>query len=142
MSLPQMGTQSASIAATNFPQFLKLPGELRNEVYEQVLFDFPAPDMARLLHAHALGIQHRRGRPEPWSIIHGRINTNILLTNRGVFNEARYIIITRAQLVSIEYSHGLNLDYVHYVLRILRYTSIPILPTRYNNFCVMTHSGK
>lgn len=146
MSLQQTNTPGALTAPTEFHRFLELPPELRSEVYEHALFDLPAPNDFRLVLEMA-AFEDRRlrlGRTGPPSFSGpkpGKVNTNILLTNKEVFQEARYIIIVRAKLVGIMHNLSLSSEQGQELFNILSFTHIPILDKKYYNFCVMIHES-
>lgn len=107
----------STISHTTFP-LLELPGELRDMVYEQVLFASTVGDFGI-----TLGV---------------KIHTNILLTSRQVFEEARNAII-RAQLVQV-IGHGqIPLDWM---IAAFREDRIPLFQPRYRKFCLLRHRSE
>lgn len=125
-----------------------LPRELRDNIYEEAVFDFPAQDTDELLHAFCqawctiprphVSMAGPAGPRGTCRVKSARINTNLLLRcNRQISKEAMNIFVLRAQLVQIKCAQ----DYKP--LRwLLAYTGIPQLDRRYAQFCVMRHTSK
>lgn len=106
-----------------FP-LLELPLEIRDMVYEHVLF----------ASAHTTDISPRRAIVDVGTPIH----TNILLTSRQVFQEARNVIIG-AQLVHVT-THGGKLEDLR--TRAAMEDGIPMFHTKYRHFCLLKHFSK
>jgi hypothetical protein len=111
------------ISSTSFP-LLDLPGELRDLVYEHALF----------ASAWTTDTSQRRENLKNGVQIH----TNILLTSRQVFEEARNVMID-AQLVKVSIRGGKPQS--------LRSAAaiedgIPMFHTRYTKFCLLKHRSE
>lgn len=106
-----------------FP-LLDLPGELRDLVYEQVLF----------ASAWTTDTSQRRENLKKGVSIH----TNILLTSRQVFEEAQNVIIG-AQLVKVCIRGG-KPQSLQSVAAIE--DGIPMFHTRYRKFCLLKHNSE
>lgn len=113
-------------SATNKECFrlLDLPAEIRDMIYEHILFGS----------AHDTDASQREA-----SLDSGiEIQTNILLTSRQVFREARNTIF-RAQTVQIT-SHGGKLQEMR--RRAVVEDGVPLYHPKYKLFCLMKHISK
>lgn len=106
-----------------FP-LLSLPAEIRDMVYEHVLF----------ASACTTNVPQRQANLEKGVEIH----TNILFTNHQVFQEARNVIIG-AQLVQV-ISQGGKLQKLRQGATVE--DGIPLFHTRYRLFCLLKHVSK
>lgn len=105
-------------------RLLDLPAEIRDMIYEHLLFGS----------AHDTDASQREA-----SLNDGiEIQTNILLTSRQVFREARNTIF-RAQMVEIT-SHGGKLEEMR--RRAVMEDGIPLYHPKYKHFCLLEHISK
>lgn len=155
---------SWSVMSTQLPgdgqpcRLLEYPREIRDQIYAEVLLDFPTPSLERLSDraAHEVvaikwdfdveghdGAEHeieQEGNKAP--AFHEsavaflqkthKIDTNILLANRQTFAEAKEIILRRAHLVKVVTS---NVD----LSRRLFASQLCLVDVKYSNLCIMTH---
>lgn len=82
-------------AVTPF-RFLDLPREVRDDIYEAAIFDLSPPDMFMKLE-------------DPDSLRPRKMDTNVLLTSRQIYWEARDVIVRRAQLIMVSFERR-NVD--------------------------------
>lgn len=113
----------SEIAKESFP-LLELPPEIRDMIYEHVLF----------ASAHTTDICQCQVCLNVSTSIH----TNILLASRQVFKEARNVIIG-AHLVQVV-THGGKLQDLR--TRAATEDRIPMFHTRYRHFCLLKHISK
>ncbi|KAI7779785.1 hypothetical protein LA080_000382 [Diaporthe eres] len=110
----------SQIAKESFP-LLDLPPEVRDMIYERVLF----------ASAHTTDICQCQVCLDVGTPFH----TNILLTSRQVFQEARNVLIG-AQLVQVV-THGSKLQDLR--TGAAMEDGIPMFHTRYRHFCLLKH---
>lgn len=105
------------MTAVNPFRLLDLPREVRDDIYEAAIFDLSPPDMF-------WGQGDRDLR---------KMDTNVLLTSRQVYWEARDVIVHRAQLILVSVKH--------WDVEILRntLTGITGIDPVYRNLCIMSH---
>ncbi|KAK2613200.1 hypothetical protein N8I77_000127 [Diaporthe amygdali] len=103
-------------------RFLHLPAELRDMVYDHVLFapSFPTNTIDKRLRNINVDAQ---------------IHTNILFANRQVFEEAKETIL-RAGLVLVV-SRGFSPEFLRDTVVLV--DQIPVLHRKYESLCFMTH---
>lgn len=116
-------------------RFLDLPAELRFCIYEFAIIDLPLPDPDSSL----TYIQNAYIRPTGPNLKWQGLHTNILLTNRQIFEEAYNTVVRRAQLIKVTV-HGLQVNLS--VKHVLAMTQISVLPLEYRDFCVLRHESK
>lgn len=107
-------------------RLLDLPREVRDDIYEAVIFDLSPPDMFMKI-------------DDPDSTQLRKMDTNILLTNRQMYWEARDVIIHRGQLIMVSTSF----QDLKTIETCLMHTSgiTPIDPI-YRNLCIMSHHSR
>lgn len=106
-----------------FP-LLNLPAEIRDMIYEHVLF----------ASAHITDITQRQASVKKGIQIH----TNILLASRQVFQEAQNALL-RVQLVQV-ISHGAKLQDLQQ--RAAVEDGIPLFHPRFKRFCLLKHISR
>lgn len=104
-------------------RLLDLPREIRDDIYEAAIFDLSPPDMFIC-------------PQDPDSIKLRRLNTNVLLTNRQVYWEAREVIIRRGQLIMVSTSRRDSESIESCLMQTFGIT--PIDPM-HGNLCIMSH---
>lgn len=140
---------------------LRLPPEVRDQIYEDILLDFPRPSLEELLHRAAYEVdsivprldeedldetyderqQESNSAPvfrrDALAMLQGthEIDTSILLANRQTFAEAKDVILRRGRLVKIFCS---NID----LSRRLCASQLCLISPKYSSLCVLTHSCK
>lgn len=108
---------------------LGLPRELRNDIYEAAIFDLSPPEMF-LFQAEITNFAYRN------------MNTNILLTNRKLYWEARDLIVRRGQLVIVSATllHSGSIHEPRTPVDILTgWSRITVIHPKYRNLCIMEH---
>lgn len=118
-----LATMDSRIPQKTFP-LLDLPGELRDMIYEQVLF----------ASAVTTDISQRRANLEKGVQIH----TNILLISRQVFEEARNVMIG-TQLVQVITRGGVP---ENWRIAAAIEDGIPLFHPRYRKFCLLKHRSE
>lgn len=118
-------------STTAGPSFdiMGLPREVRDDIYEDVIFDLSPPDL------------FLRG-PELDPAKFRNMNTNILLTNRKVYNEALDVIERRAQLVLVSATPlrpGVLRNGETPMGILTANSGITMIHPKYRNLCIMTH---
>lgn len=109
-------------AVTPF-RFLKLPQEVRDDIYEAAIFDLRPLDMFMT-------------PGDPDSIKLRKLNTNVLLTSRQVYWEARDVIIRRGQLIMVSLPRERFELFEEYIMAL---SGITRIDPRYGNLCIMSH---
>lgn len=125
MSYYKAAMDPHSVAAVTPFRLLDLPREVRNDIYEAAILDLSPPDMFITPKAE-----------DPDSLGLRKMNTNIFLTNRQVYWEARDVIVRRAQLVMVSIRCR-NLRYLGNLLTAL--SVIVGIDPMYRNLCIMGH---
>lgn len=108
---------------------LGLPLELRDDIYEYVVFDLSPPEMVMLL---------RMTTTFAYRLMH----TNILLTNRDIYWEVRDMIVRRGRLimVSVMLPHNEAFTPRPVPVEILTgFAGIRAINPKYRNLCIMNH---
>lgn len=140
---------------------LQLPPEIRDQIYADVLLDFPCPTLEELLHRAAYEVnsivprldeedldetyyereQESNSAPafrrDALAMLQGthEIDTSILLANHKTFAEAKDVILRRGRLVKVVSS---NID----MSRRLCASQLCLISPKYSSLCVLTHSCK
>lgn len=110
-----------SVTAVTPFRLLDLPREIRDDIYESSILDLSPPDMFINPHRHRNSLRLRK------------INTNVLLTNRQVYWEARDVIVRRAQLIMVSvwcWGSGYLGE---------TFPRITAIHPMYRNLCIMSH---
>lgn len=107
-------------AVTPF-RLMDLPREVRDDIYEAAIFDLRPPN---LFWEKGDELQ--------------KMNTNVLLTSRQVYWEARDVTVHRAQLILVSVKHW---DVGYFGFHILENTlsGITGIDPMYRNLCIMSH---
>lgn len=114
---------SHSVTAVTPFRLLDLPREVRDDIYEAAIFDLSPPDMFL--------------RPrDPDSVRLRKMNTNVLLTNRQVYWEARDVIVRRGQLMMISIERHIFPDFKQVLMTLSGITGIDPM---YRSLCIMGH---
>lgn len=106
-------------AVTPF-RLLDLPREVRDDIYEAAIFDLSPPDMFW----------------EEGDLKFRKMDTNVLLTSRQVYWEARDVTVHRAQLILVSVKHW-DLELGITISRTL--SGITGIDPMYRNLCIMSH---
>ena len=120
---------------------LAYPREIRNQIYAEIPLDFLTPSLEELLYCAMLdepGIVSTRYFHEFTLQCLERthkIETNIILTNRQIFPEAKQIILRRGRLVKVIAS---NVD----LPRWLCSSQLCLIDAKYSSLTIMTHHRK
>lgn len=109
-------------AVTPF-RLLYLPREVRDDIYEVAIFDLSPSDMFMKF-------------DDPDSIKLRNMNTNVLLTNRKMYWEARDVIIRRGQLNMVSTLRQLFKDFEACLMQLSGFKRINPM---YRNLCIMSH---
>lgn len=139
-------------------RLLQCPREIRDQIYAEILMDFPRPSLECLLNRAELEIEMDKIKadedlldfddyyacnippsfPEyaagPLHKTH-KIDTNILLANRQTFDEAKQIILRRGRLVTIVSD---NVDFS----RLLYASQLCVIDGKYRGLSILTHYSK
>lgn len=142
---------------------LACPREIRDQIYAEILLDFPTPTIDSLLVCAmpVLDEDDVESGPGSWKYrtlddrnAHHRwdlfqlyasecffkpheIQTNILLANRQIFTEAKELIFRRGRLVKVtatNVSRGLSWR--------MCASKLCLIDARYSSLCIMTHQCK
>lgn len=120
---------------------LDCPREIRDQIYAEVLLDFPTPSLQEQLACAMLGsagpLCERKGIGYALRRLKRthKIETNILLTNRQVFSEGKEIMLRRGRLVRV------TLFNTEIILR-LSSCELCLIDAKYRSLCVMTYECK
>ena len=125
----------------HFCHLLACPREIRDQIYAEILLEFPTPSLEdlldcamldepgttseRYLHDFALECLERTHK----------IETNILLTNRQILAEAKQILLRRGRLVKVIAS---NVDLPQWLCS----SQLCVIDAKYSTLCIMTHHCK
>lgn len=134
-------------------RLLDCPREIRDQIYAEVLLDFPRPSLECLLNRAeiekteagkiTLDFNDQARNIPPCSRKYAlgslqkthKIDTNILLANHQTFAEAKQIILRRGRLVKVISS---KVD----VPWLLHATQLCVIDAKYSSLSIMTHSCK
>lgn len=138
-------------------RLLDCPREIRDQIYAEILLDFPRPSLECLLNRAELEIETAKietyedlldfdeyacnippSFPQyaagPLHKTH-KIDTSILLANRQTFAEAKQIILRRGRLVTIRSD---NVDFS----RLLYSSQLCLIDGKYSSLSILTHYSK
>lgn len=114
-----------SVTAVTPFRLLDLPREVRDDIYEAAILDLSPPDMFADPYPE-----------DPDSLGLRKMDTNILLTSRQVYWEARDVVVRRAQLIMVSIWCW---DFDEFVDLLKTVPVIAGIDPMYRNLCIMSH---
>ncbi|KAK2603119.1 hypothetical protein N8I77_009599 [Diaporthe amygdali] len=117
-------------------RFLDLPREVRDEIYDGILCNWPQGTAKRAENQQNVCL------PRKILVMDHKIETAILLANKQIYQEARQILIKGNQFIHIK----MRMSYIIVTKVIFEALQVPVVTikngcsTRFNDFLVMRHS--